>query len=131
MVIVGLVVLNITRSRNLIKPGMIQSLVILPFDNYTGDEKLDYFVAGMHSSLISEVGKVGALRVISKTSSDVYKEAHKPVPEIASELDVDAVVEAQILCLGDSICLQVRVVKADELRSSCGAEITRRIKAKS
>jgi TolB-like protein len=91
---------------------MIQSLVILPFDNFTGDEKLDYFVSGMHSSLIADIGKIGSLRVISTTTSDVYKNAHKSLPEIASELDVDAVVEAQVMCLGDSICLQVRVVRA-------------------
>jgi TolB-like protein len=106
-------ILNIARRGNIIKPGMIQSLVILPFENYTGDEKLDYFVSGMHSSLIADIGKIGNLLVISETTSNVYKNVHKSLPEIASELDVDAVVEAQVLCLGDSICLQVRVVKAD------------------
>jgi TolB-like protein/Tfp pilus assembly protein PilF len=114
VVIIGLVVLNIARRGNIIKPGMIQSLVILPFDNYTGDEKLDYFVSGMHSSLIADVGKIGSLSVISETTSNVYKNAHKSLPQIASDLNVDAVVEAQVMCLGDSICLQVRVVKADQ-----------------
>jgi TolB-like protein/Tfp pilus assembly protein PilF len=107
-------ILNIARRGNIIKPEMIQSLVILPFDNFTGDEKLDYFVSGMHSSLISDVGKIGSLTVISETTSNVYKNAHKSLPQIASELKVDAVVEAQVMCLGDSICLQVRVVKADK-----------------
>jgi TolB-like protein/Tfp pilus assembly protein PilF len=113
IVIIGLVIQNIARGGNILKPGMIQSLVILPFDNYTGDEKLDYFVSGMHSSLITDVGKIGSLRVISETTSGVYKNTHKSLPDIASELNVDAVVEAQVLCLGDSICLQVRVVSAD------------------
>ena len=107
-------ILNITRKGNILKPGMIQSLVVLPFDNYTGDEKLDYFVSGMHSSLIADVGKIGSLRVISETTSKLYKNANKSLPQIASELKVDAVVEAQVMCLGDSICLQVRVVKADK-----------------
>jgi TolB-like protein len=107
-------ILNIARRGNIIKPEMIQSLVILPFDNFTGDEKLDYFVSGMHSSLITDVGKIGSLTVISETTSNVYKNAHKSLPQIASELKVDAVVEAQVMCLGDSICLQVRVVKADK-----------------
>jgi len=107
-------ILNITRRDHIIKPGMIQSLVILPFDNYTGDEKLDYFVSGMHSSLIADVGKIGSLRVISETTSNVYKNAHKSLPQIASDLNVDAVVEAQVMCLGDSICLQVRVVRANQ-----------------
>ncbi len=105
---------NIARKGSILKPGMIQSLVVLPFDNYTGDEKLDYFVSGMHSSLITDIGKIGSLVVISETTSKLYKNAHKSLPQIASELKVDAVVEAQVMCLGDSICLQVRVVKADE-----------------
>ena len=113
VIIIGLVVLNIVRRGDIIKPGMIQSLVILPFDNETGDEKLEYFVSGMHSSLIGDIGKIASLRVISKTSSDVYKDVHKPLPQIASELDVDAVVEAQVMCIGDTVCLQVRVVEAD------------------
>jgi TolB-like protein len=107
-------ILNIAPRGNILKPGMIQSLVVLPFDNYTGDEKLDYFVSGMHSSLIANVGKIGSLRVISETTSNLYKNAHKSLPQIASDLNVDAVVEAQVMCLGDSICLQVRVVKADQ-----------------
>ena len=85
---------------------MIKSLVILPFDNYTGYEQLNNFVSGMHSSLIGDIGKISGLRIISKTSSDVYKNVNKSVPQIASELDVDAVDEAKVLCLGDTICLQ-------------------------
>jgi len=107
-------ILNIARKGSILKPGMIKSLVVLPFDNYTGEEKLDYFVSGMHSSLITDIGKIGSLVVISETTSKLYKNAHKSLPQIASELKVDAVVEAQVMCLGDSICLQVRVVKADK-----------------
>lgn len=63
LVIAGLVVFNIVSRGDVLKPGMIQSLAILPFDNYTGDEKLDYVAAGMHSALIGDMGKLGALRV--------------------------------------------------------------------
>jgi len=52
-VIIGLVTLNILTGGKQLRAGDIQSLVILPFENYTGDEELEYFVAGMHSSLIS------------------------------------------------------------------------------
>ena len=112
IVIVGLVVLNIASRSSLIKPGMVQSLAILPFDNYTGDENLEYFVSGMHSSLINDMGKVSGLRVLSETTSKLYKNADKSIPQIASELGVDAVVEAQVLCIGDTICLQIRVLTA-------------------
>ena len=109
-VIIGLIILNLAGDPTRLKAGDIQSLVILPFDNFTGDEDLDYFVSGMHSSLIGDMGKISGLRVISKTSSNVYKGVDMSVPQIASELAVDAVVEAQVMCLGDSICLQVKVV---------------------
>jgi len=110
VVIVALIVLNIVNGPKELRAGDIQSLVILPFDNFTGDDKLEYFVEGMHGSLIGDMGRVSGLRVISKTSANSYKEINKSVPEIASELGVDAVVETQVMCLGDSICLQVRVV---------------------
>ena len=90
----------------------ITSLVILPFDNFTGDDELEYFVAGMHSSLISDIGKISAMRVISKTTANAYKDVEKSIPEIASELGVNAVIEASVLCLGDSVCLQVKLVSA-------------------
>ncbi len=112
VVIAGLVVLNIVSRSDLIKPGMIQSMVVLPFHNYTGDENLEYFVSGMHSSLIGDMGKVSGLRILSETTSNVYKNVEKPVPEIASELGVDAVVEPTVTCFGDTICLQVKVYSA-------------------
>jgi TolB-like protein/Tfp pilus assembly protein PilF len=112
VVIIGLVVLNVMGKSNKIRPGSIQSLVVLPFDNFTGDEQLEYFVSGMHSSLIGDMGKISGLRVISKTSSNTYKGMDMSAPEIASELMVDAVVESTVMCLGDSICLQVKVISA-------------------
>jgi len=110
VVIIGLVVLNLAGDLKQVRAGDIQSLVVLPFDNFTGDDQLEYFVSGMHASLIGDIGKIGGLRVISKTSSNTYKDIDMSVPEIASELMVDAVVEATVMCLGDSICLQVKVV---------------------
>jgi len=59
VVIVALIILNIIPKNELIKTGDIQSLVVLPFDNFTGDDQLDYFVSGMHASLITDMGKVG------------------------------------------------------------------------
>ncbi len=111
-VIIGLIILNLAGGTKQLRAGDIQSLVVLPFDNFTGDEQLEYFVSGMHASLIGDMGKIGGLRIISKTSSNIYKDIDMSVPEIASELGVDAIVEAQVMCLGDSICLQVKVVSA-------------------
>ncbi len=112
VVIIGLIALNIVSRGDFIKPGMIQSMVVLPIHNYTGDDTLEYFVSGMHSSLIGDMGKVSGLRILSETTSNVYKNVEKPIPEIASELGVDAVVEPTVTCFGDSICLQVKVYSA-------------------
>jgi len=110
IVIVGLIVLNITSRSNLIKPGMIQSVAVLPFDNYTGDEKLDYVAAGMHVSLIGDIGKVSALRVTGKTSSNVYKNTDKAASVIAEELNVDLLIEPTLTCYGDSVCVLIRAI---------------------
>ena len=94
------------------KSGLIGSIVVLPFSNYTGQDSLDYFVDGMHSSLITDMGKVGSLRIPGATTSRVFKNSHKTIKEIASELKVDAALETAIMCLGeDSICVQARLIK--------------------
>jgi TolB-like protein/Tfp pilus assembly protein PilF len=109
-VIIGLVTLNIAGGGKQLRAGDIQSLVILPFENYTGDDQLEYFVSGMHSSLITDMGQLSGLRVISETSSKVFRDAGMSASEIASELNVDAVVEAAVMCLGDKICFRAKMI---------------------
>jgi adenylate cyclase len=110
IVIIGLVTLNIVGGSKQVNAGDIQSLVILPFENYTGDDQLENMVSGMHSLLIGDMGRVSGLRVIGKTSSKIYGDAKMSAKDIAKELNVDAVVEGTIMCLGDSICMQFRLV---------------------
>ena len=112
VIIVALIILNLVPLSKTIKTGDIQSLIILPFDNFTGDDSLDYFVAGMHASLINDVGRLGGLRVTCKTSSNVYKDVDMTASEIAKELNVDAVMETSVMCLGDTICVQYKLVDA-------------------
>ena len=90
----------------------ISSLLILPFDNFTGDESLEYVVAGIHDALIGDVGKISALRVPSKRTANAYRNAEKSIPQIATELNVDAAVETSVTCYGDNICIQVKLVSA-------------------
>lgn len=92
------------------KSNHIKSLVVLPFENLTGDTELEYFVSGMHASLIGEISKISALRVISKTTSNTYKNVEKSIANIASELGVEAAIEASVLSLGDSVLIQVKLV---------------------
>jgi len=109
-VIIGLIVLNLAGGARQLKAGDIQSLLILPFDNLTGDDQLDYVAAGMHSSLIGDMGQISSLRVISKTSARVYKNVDMSLPEIATEANADAVVEPTVMCYGDSICILIKVI---------------------
>ena len=110
VVIVGLLTLNILGGPRALRAGDIQSLVILPFDNFTGDEQLDYFVDGMHASLIGDMGQLSGLQVKSRTSSNAFKGMEITIPEIASELGVDAALETAVMCMGDTICVQLRLV---------------------
>jgi adenylate cyclase len=110
VVIVSLIVLNIVGSPKQLHAGDIQSLLILPFDNFTGDDGLDYVAAGMHSSLIGDMGQISGLRVISKTTASIYKNQDMSLPDIATELNVGAVIEPTVMCYGDSVCIQIKVI---------------------
>jgi len=116
VVIIGLIIFNVVGGSIKLRAGDIQSLVILPFDNFTGDDHLDYFVSGMHASLITDMGIVGGLQVKSRTSSNAFKEFDLTIPEIGSKLGADAALETAVMCLGDTICIQFRLLntKGDE-----------------
>lgn len=115
LVLIILVVMGSTWSIQkfgMAQKGTINSLAILQFDNFTGTDSLEYFAAGMQSSLIGDMQKISALRVPSKTSSNSFKDTNASIPEIATQLNVDAAVEGSITCMGkDSICVQIRLVR--------------------
>ena len=93
-------------------PGQIQSIAVLPLDNMMGDAEQDYFVEGMHEALITELSKIGALKVISRTSAMRYKDTDKSVPEIARELGVDAVIEGSVLRAGSTVRITAQLIEA-------------------
>jgi len=90
----------------------IRSIAVLPFDNYTGDESQAFLAYGMHDALIGELGQLGAIRVISKTSAMAYTESDKTIKEIASELNVDAIIEASVLSVDEKIRVQLKLINA-------------------
>ncbi|HEU4334484.1 MAG TPA: protein kinase [Candidatus Eisenbacteria bacterium] len=92
--------------------GAIRSLVVLPFDNVSRDPAQEYFADGMTEALISELARVKALRVISRTSAMRYKGAARSLPEIAHELNVDAVLEGSALMIGKRVRVTVQLVSA-------------------
>jgi len=113
IIIVSLIVFDIIGGGKMVKAGSIGSIVVLPFSNYTGQDTLEWFVSGMHSSLIQDMGKIGSLHIPGTTTSQVFKGSVKTIKEITSELKVDAALETAVLCLGDdSICFQTRLIKS-------------------
>ena len=90
----------------------IRSLAVLPLENLSGDPEQDYFADGMTEALITELGKISALRVISRQSVMRYKSTEKSVPEIARELNVDAVVEGSALREGDRVRITIQLIQA-------------------
>jgi TolB-like protein len=90
----------------------IRALAVLPFSNYTGDEENESVILGMHDGLINALGSIGALRVISKTSTLPYANTEKTVNEIAFDLDVDALIEASVLRVDEGISISVKLINA-------------------
>lgn len=74
----------------------IESLAVLPLENLSHDPEQEYFADGMTDDLITDLGKISALRVTSRTSVMQYKGTRKTIPEIARELNVDAVLEGTV-----------------------------------
>jgi serine/threonine protein kinase/tetratricopeptide (TPR) repeat protein len=93
-------------------PPAIRSLVVLPFGNVTHDPAQEYFVDGMTEALITDLSRLKALRVISRTSAMRYKGVHKTLPDIARELGVDAVLEGSALLVGNRVRITVQLVSA-------------------
>jgi eukaryotic-like serine/threonine-protein kinase len=90
----------------------IQSLAVLPLENLTGDANQDYLADGMTEILITSLGQISSLRVISHTTAMQYKNAHKPLPQIARELNVDAVLEGSLFRSGDKLRIGAQLVAA-------------------
>ena len=90
----------------------IESIAVLPFENLSHDPEQEYFADGMTEELITNLGRISALRVISRTSVMRYKNTDKPLPEIARELNVDAVVEGTVQRSEDRVRITANLLHA-------------------
>jgi TolB-like protein len=82
-------------------------------ESLSSDASQDYFADGMTDELSTDLGQISALRVISRTSIMQYKGARKPLPQIARELNVDAVVEGTVLRAGQKVRITAQLIRAD------------------
>lgn len=94
----------------------IRSLAVLPLASLANEPSQDYFADGMTDELITDLGQISALRVISRTSAMAYKGVSKPLSQIARELDVEAVVEGSVLRSGDRVRITAQLIQVPNER---------------
>jgi TolB-like protein/DNA-binding winged helix-turn-helix (wHTH) protein/Tfp pilus assembly protein PilF len=91
----------------------IHSLAVLPLENLSHDQDQEYFADGMTDELITQLAKITALRVISRTSVMRFKGTRKPLAEIAHELNVDAVVEGTVARSAERVRVAAKVIQVE------------------
>jgi TolB-like protein/Tfp pilus assembly protein PilF len=116
--LLGLLALNVGGLRDQLvgRHADITSIAVLPLKNVSGDPQQDYFADGMTEALITELGKIGALRVLSYQSLVSYRQTAKPVPQLARELNVDTFLEGSVFHSGERVRITANLVQASPER---------------
>lgn len=110
LVVIGYYVI---RSTN--EPRSIQiekSIAVLPFKNDSNDSSNIYLINGLMESTLNNLQKINDLRVVSRTSTEKFRNSIKTIPEIAKELNVSYFVEGSGQKIGDKILLNVQLIEA-------------------
>ena len=89
-----------------------QSIAVLPFDNRSNEVSDEYFVAGVHDDLLTNLANIGSLKVISRTSVNLYKNSQKTIPQIAEELGVATVMGGAVQRSGNTVRINVQLIDA-------------------
>ena len=89
----------------------IASLAVIPLDNLSGDPEQQYFADGMTDALITDLAKIGSLRITSRTSVMRYKQTKRTIKDIGRELDVDAVVEGTVTRAGSRVRITAQLIQ--------------------
>jgi TolB-like protein/Tfp pilus assembly protein PilF len=92
--------------------GCTESLAVLPLENLSHDPEQEYFADGLTDSLITQLARISALRVISRTTAMHYKRIHRPLPEIARELGVSKIIEGTVQRSGGRVRVTAQLVEA-------------------
>jgi TolB-like protein len=106
----------------------IRSLAVLPLENLSGDPRQQYFADGMTEELITELSRIQALKVISRTSVLEYKGTKKHLPQIARELGVDGIVEGSVIREGDQVRMTVQLLDGANDRHLWGEDYQRELR---
>ena len=124
-------VLNIGGVRGLLAgrtaPGGVQSLAVLPLKDLSQNPDQAWFADGITDSLITELGRVGSLRVTSSTSVGRYKKTGETLPQIAKELNVEMIVEGSVLRSGDRVRITAKLIHPSDERQLWGRTFERNV----
>jgi TolB-like protein/tetratricopeptide (TPR) repeat protein len=93
-------------------PCRIDSIAVLPLANLSGDPSQEYFADGITEALITELAKIGSLRVVSRTSVMRYKGRDEPIAQIARALRVRGLLEGSVVKSGDRFRITVQLIHA-------------------
>ena len=106
----------------------IRSIAVLPLENLSGNPEQEYFSDGMTDELIGQIARIGSLRVISRTSVMQYKRGRrKSLPEIARELNVDAILEGTVVQAGQKVRITAQLIRASDDRHLWSEEYEREL----
>jgi len=112
---------NLALDRDKAKAGAVavsatvphdRSVAVLPMQNFSGNSGEDYFADGMTEALIADLAQIPSLRVISRTSSMSYKQAQRPLREIAGELGVRWIVEGSVVLREGRVRVTAQLIDA-------------------
>lgn len=88
------------------------SIAVLPFENMSSDQEQEYFSDGLTEDIITQLSKIKALKVISRTSVLQYKKNPKPMREIGKELGVASILEGSVRKFGDQVRITAQLINA-------------------
>ncbi|HEX4631999.1 MAG TPA: hypothetical protein VH188_13660 [Chthoniobacterales bacterium] len=90
-----------------------KSIAVLPFENFSDDKENAYFADGIQDDILTNLSKIGDLKVISRTSVMPYRGAEKNVREIAKALGVSAILEGSVRKDGKRVRVNVQLINAE------------------
>jgi TolB-like protein/DNA-binding winged helix-turn-helix (wHTH) protein len=108
--IAALLILPPSLAHHAAATASVRSIAVLPLDNFSGDPAQEYFVDGMTDELITDLAKIGGLRVISRTSVMRYKGTKEALPQIAQELNVDGIIEGSVMRSGQRVRITAQLL---------------------
>jgi TolB-like protein len=106
---------NASSLRQLLRgrPSVIRSIAVLPLENLSGDRNQEYFAAGIHEALITDLARIGVQKIIAKPSSDMYRGTRKALRDVGRELGVEGLVTGAVMRSGSRVQLTAQLVRAE------------------